>query len=391
MGAPSTARAVRYRSPTGIAPVLQVHPSRRCNIACAHCYTASGPAVREELDAELLLAAVEDAAWLGYRQLAVSGGEPMLYRALGPLLSRARALGMVTTVTSNGMLLTARRWEPLAPLVDVLAVSIDGTPEEHDTMRRSEGAFARTVANLAAVRASGVPFGIIFTLTQHNVDSLEFVVRLAAEHGARGVQVHPLTLEGRAAATLPGARPDAVELVVALAEAARVGEVYGVEVQVDAVTVEQLLRYRECVVPGRPAGRLVDVAPLLVVEAGGLVVPLTHAVAGDLRLGSVRQAPLRWLAARWLAAGFGDALASACERAWDDLTRLAPDTALYWYDEVAARARPPAMDSPSPPDQRQPSGSFVEDTATAKVMSYDLETSAMGTRHLLPHAAGWML
>jgi MoaA/NifB/PqqE/SkfB family radical SAM enzyme len=316
--------------------VLQVHPSRRCNIACAHCYTTSGPTVREELDPGLLLGAVEDAAALGYRQLAVSGGEPLLYRNLAPLLSRARALGMLTTVTTNGMLLTARRWEPLAPLVDVLAVSIDGTPEEHDTMRRCEGAFARTVANLAVVRSSGVPFGIIFTLTFHNVASLDFVVRLAADQGARSVQVHPLTLEGRAAATLPGARPDQIELMAALVEAGRLGDVYGIEVQVDAVTVEQLRRYRECVVPERPVGRLVDAAPLLVVEAGGRVVPLTHGVAAGFRLGSLAESPLRALAARWLAAGLGDALASACGRAWDGLTSLSPLTAVYWYDEVAA-------------------------------------------------------
>jgi MoaA/NifB/PqqE/SkfB family radical SAM enzyme len=64
---PPTAPSIRYCSPTGIAPVLQVHPTRRCNIACAHCYTASGPTVREELDPRLLLAVVEDAAALGYR------------------------------------------------------------------------------------------------------------------------------------------------------------------------------------------------------------------------------------------------------------------------------------------------------------------------------------
>jgi Fe-coproporphyrin III synthase len=243
---------------------------------------------------------------------------------------------MLTTVTTNGMLLTSRRWEPLTPLVDVLAVSIDGTPEEHDIMRRCDGAFARTVANLAVVRSSGVPFGLIFTLTFHNVDSLEFVVRLAADQGARSVQVHPLTLEGRAAATLPGARPDQIELMAALAEASRLGDANGVEVQVDAVTVEQLWRYRACVVPRQPVTRLVDVAPLLVVEAGGGIVPLTHGVAAGLRLGRLADAPLNVLAGRWLAAGLGDALASACERAWNGLTLLSPRAAVYWYDEVAA-------------------------------------------------------
>ena len=107
------------------------------------------------------------------------------------------------------------RWEPLAELVDVLAISIDGTPAEHDEIRRRDGALARTIANLDTVRASGVPFGFVFTLTQYNVDSLEFVVRLAAAEGARSVQVHPLRLSGRAAALMNGARPDEIELVAA--------------------------------------------------------------------------------------------------------------------------------------------------------------------------------
>jgi MoaA/NifB/PqqE/SkfB family radical SAM enzyme len=319
--------------------VLQVHPTRLCNIACAHCYSSSGPNVREELPLELLASCLEDAAQLGYRQLAVSGGEPLLYRPLAELLARARALGMVTTITSNGMLATAARWAPLTPFLDVAAISIDGTPSEHDTIRRRPGAFARTVANLQVVRRSGIPFGFIFTLTQHNVDSVEFVVRLAAENGARSVQVHPLTLHGRAAKTLSTARPDGVELLTALIEASRLGRELGVVVHVDAVTVDQLVEYRSHFVPETPVGKLVDVAPTLVVDADGSVVPLTHEVSETLRLGSLTDARLTSLARNWLCAGQGDVLAAACERTWAELAELVPPMAAYWYDEVAARTK----------------------------------------------------
>jgi Fe-coproporphyrin III synthase len=326
-------------SPTGIAPVLQLHPTRRCNLACAHCYTSSGPAVQEELNAELLLAALDDAWALGYRQLAVSGGEPLLYARLPEVLQRARALGMLTTVTSNGMLATAKRWRALAPLVDVLAVSIDGTPSEHDAIRRRAGAFARTVANFATLRASHVTFGIIFTLTQHNVDSLEFVVRLAAEHGARSVQVHPLTLSGRAATDMATARPDAIELGAALFAAAQLAAQLGVAVHVDALTGDQLAAYREHFVPTLPVRRLTDVAPVLVVQADGVVVPLTHDVHPALHLGSLAERRLQALAAAWIERGGADELARACERAWREVVALGPEVALYWYDEVAARTR----------------------------------------------------
>lgn len=324
--------------PTGIAPVLQVHPSRRCNLACAHCYTSSGPGAREELDIGLLGACLEDARAFGYRQLAVSGGEPLLYPSLAELLSRARALGMVTTVTTNGMLARRERWEPLAALVDLAAISIDGRPAEHDELRRAEGAFASAVAGMSVVRASGVPFGLIFTLTQHNVDSLEFVVRLAAEQGARRVQVHPLTLHGRARKMLSTARPDGLELTAALVEASRLGAELGVEVHVDALTIDQLAAHRAELVPRRPVTSLVDVAPVLVIEADASVMPLTHELNRDLRLGSAATARLSMLARDWLASGKADQLAATCERTWEELTSANDAPAYYWYDEVAARS-----------------------------------------------------
>ena len=334
-------------SPTGVAPVLQLHPTRLCNIACAHCYSGSGPTVRGELPLELLSDCLEAAAALGYRQLAVSGGEPLLYGSLPGLLAWARGLGMLTSVTTNGMLLTPRRWEPLAGLVDVLAISIDGTPEEHDLIRRKEGAFARTVANLELARDWGGPFGFIFTLTQHNVDSLEFVVRLAAAEGARSVQVHPLTLYGRAEETMSRARPDEIELAAALCEAAMLGHELGVVVHVDAVTADQLLGHRELLVPQRPVSRLIDVAPVLVVDADGIVIPMTHDVNSSLRLGSLHEKGLGTLAADWLATGAGDRLAVACEQAWVELTRGTPPLAVYWYDEVAAWTRAGCVSRPA--------------------------------------------
>jgi len=326
-------------SPTGIAPVLQVHPTRRCNIACAHCYTSSGPTITEELPVELLLDCLDEAHALGYRQLAVSGGEPIIYGGLRQLLERGRQLGMVTTVTSNGMLLSPARWKPVAGLVDMLAISIDGRPEEHDRIRGREGAFDRTVANLATVRSSGTPFGFIFTLTQHNVDSLDFVVRFAAREGARSVQVHPLTLHGRAAERMRGERPDGIELAAALLGAALLGRELGVAVHVDAVTAEQLLVHFDALVPLRPVRQLVDVAPVLVVDPAGRVVPMTHEVSSSLWLGSLLDAGLTELASDWLEAGGGDVLAQTCEQTWAELTERRSPHAVYWYDEVAARTR----------------------------------------------------
>ena len=326
--------------------MLEVHPTRS---AGAHCYSVSGPTAWEMLPLELLWDCLDDAFALGYRRLAISGGEPLLYWPLPHLLAHARELGMVTTITSTGMLLTQRCWETLAELVDVLTISIDGPPGEHEDIRRRAGTFAQPTPNLEIVRSSGTAISFSFTLTQHNVDDLEFVVRLAAEEGARSVQVHPLTPGGRSASMTDAACPDEIELAAAIWQAARLGLELGVVVHVDAITADQLLDHRDVLVPRRPVSDLSHVAPILIVGADAVVIPMAYDVTSSLRLGSLRENDLATLAAEWLAAGGGDRLAVACEQTWVDLTWDTPPLAVYWYDEVAALTR---VHAPRPEGRR---------------------------------------
>lgn len=316
-------------------PVLQVHPTRRCNLACAHCYTESGPGESETLPVHLLAGAVQDAAALGYGQLAVSGGEPLLYRDLPVLLAAAKAMGMITTVTSNAMLATPKRLDELVPVLDGMAVSIDGRPDEHDRIRGQAGAFDKAVANLTHLRERGLPFAFIFTLTQHNADSLEFVIELAAQTGARAVQVHPLTADGRAARTLSGAIPDQLELLAGLMAAEVLGTEKGVAIQVDVLLREQIERACRPLVPQTPVRQLKDAAPVLIVGANGQVLPYTHAVHPALALGNLHQGRLNELAAQWLRSGRADRLAQACGAARDALLAQDDLLAAYWYDTVA--------------------------------------------------------
>jgi MoaA/NifB/PqqE/SkfB family radical SAM enzyme len=291
------------------------------------------------MDPDLLERCIEGAFGLGYRQLAVSGGEPFLYPFLGRLLSTARELGMFTTATTNGLTFGQGRWEAVAEHVDLLAVSIDGRPDEHDLLRGRSGAFDRTVAGLARVRESGVPFCIIFTLTQFNLDSLEFVVRVAQESGAAGVQVHPLTAHGRASTTMTGFVPDEVELGAALLEAGQLGAALGVKVHVDAATVAQLLDHRSHLVPERPIQRTTAVASTLVVNADGVVVPLSHEIDRHFWLGSLHDQGIVELAASWVDSGKANQLASLCESAYAELAAMPREVGCYWYDAVAALSR----------------------------------------------------
>lgn len=254
----------------------------------------------EATDLEVLCTAVSDAATLGYDVLAVSGGEPLLFSGLLPLLRHARELGMRTAVTTNGLLLTTRRLSELEGLVDVLAISLDGRPETHDWIRGDRRAYSQMAQRLPAIRDSGISFGFITTLTMHNVNELEFVFELAAEWGASLVQVHPLEPDG-AGATLTTAVPDSTELGYAFFEATRLSVVHGIPVQIDLVTQRDLHSAPErfLVSPRDPAAPLGQWLTPLVVETDGAVVPLSYGFGRDYALGNLHTGTLLSLADQW--------------------------------------------------------------------------------------------
>jgi Fe-coproporphyrin III synthase len=298
--------------------VLQVHPTRACNLTCRHCYSVSGPAQRTHLDVDVLAEVLRDAVDLGYTRVSFSGGEPLMYPPLRPLLGLARELGLTTSVTTNGTLITVENAEWLGQLVDVLAVSVDGEPESHNRIRGSVNAYEWTERGLRRLGDAGVTFATIFTLTETNVDELPWVTDLTARHGGRAVQIHPLESAGRATVDMPGEVPTSGELAQAFFNA--IGLVpdllagganrpasmsmpsAAVRLHADVADTRVLTRHPETVlgpVP-RPTTSLASLARPLVLEDDGTMVPVTYGFPRRFALGNVVHAPLRDLAGDWI-------------------------------------------------------------------------------------------
>jgi MoaA/NifB/PqqE/SkfB family radical SAM enzyme len=321
--------------------IVQVHPTRRCNLRCLHCYSASGPEQRDQLYASLLERALTDAYAEGYRVASFSGGEPTLYKDLPRLLTHAKSCGMRTTVTSNGMLLDERRLQGLAGVTDVLAISLDGVPESHNKMRASERAFEAMTEHLPAVRASRIPFGFIFTLTQYNVNEVEWAAEFAFQQGASLFQIHPLEEVGRAAQELVGARPDELEAAYAYLEVERMRQQYAgkMMVQFDLIHAKVLRDHpHRFFDAGEAAGRaLGDLVSPLVIEADGTVVPFGYGFARGYRLGSLQEATLSEMAVRWRANGYRD-LQALCHKTFQDASQEQELPILNWWEKLGEHA-----------------------------------------------------
>lgn len=334
--------------PTGAFRIVQIHPTRRCNLRCLHCYSSSSPEEEGALAVDLLRKAVTDAAHEGYHVISLSGGEPLLYDGIRELFTHVKAVGLGSALTTNGMLLKGRRLERLADVTDLIAVSLDGKPDSHDRIRGSRRAFGAMEANLPALRATGIPFGFIFTLTQHNLDELDWVARFALDQGAKLLQIHPLELAGRARQEMEEEHPDRQETAVAFLEAARLRRQLGdrMKIQVDLSHRQALAAHPERAYADldRDAANapLADSVSPLIIESDGAVVPLEYGFSRAFALGNLHDAGLSELACAWKKNGL-PAFRSLCRRVHRQATAAPAEgvaaPVFNWYEAVAEASR----------------------------------------------------
>ncbi|HZE72196.1 MAG TPA: radical SAM protein [Pyrinomonadaceae bacterium] len=324
--------------------VLQIHPTLRCNLKCPHCYSSSSPEEVAELPLDLLRQTLSEAFAEGYNAVGVSGGEPLMFSSLHGVLEQARSLGMVTTVTTNGLLLDRKRLRDLRELVDLIAISLDGIEASHNRMRGNPRAFELMKKRLEDVRDAQVKFAFIFTLTMHNLHELEQVASFAVEQGASLLQVHPLEEVGRAQSLLAGSSPDDLELSYAFLECARVKQMYADKLQLQFdVADREVVRDYPCKVYAdertdldelcrQPLGDLVST---LIVENDGFVVPIQYGFARAYGLGSLRSDSFRDLAARWKADVY-PSFRQLCRRVFEQMVATASPSLPFtnWYGLV---------------------------------------------------------
>ena len=339
--------------PTGdTINVIQIHPTKRCNLRCKHCYSTSGPRYSSELSIESLLSILEDAWRERYNGVGVSGGEPLLYPPLPMLLESARRCGFLTTVTTNGLLIDPRRLDQLTPHLSLLAISVDGSPESHDRMRSMPGAFEKMRRKLEHVRAAKVPFGFIFTLTLENLHELDFVARMAAAEGASLLQVHPLEGVGRAREYSLDP-PDELELAYGFLEVARLQTLYRNRLVLQYDVADRVLIESEPCrafaipppdsVPGEDVALSRLVSPL-VVQDDGWVVPVQYGFSRAYAIGHISCGSLQDQAARWKSERYLDFLALS-RRVW---TALRPAPAHLPFTNWYAAITTASADTPGP-------------------------------------------
>ncbi|WP_308277291.1 radical SAM protein [Streptomyces ginkgonis] len=132
--------------------------TRRCQLACVHCYNSSGPlGTHGEMTWDDWVRVLDQAADAGVTRVQLIGGEPTLHPDFAGLLTHALSLDLRVEVFSNLVHISERCWEILrSPGVSLATSYYSDVAAEHDAMtgRRSH---RRTRANIAKAVALGIP------------------------------------------------------------------------------------------------------------------------------------------------------------------------------------------------------------------------------------------
>ncbi|HRW82171.1 MAG TPA: radical SAM protein [Methanothrix sp.] len=157
--------------------VLSHGINARCNLRCPFCeyWRSPGP----QMTSDEIFAMLDDAKSFGIGVYNAWTAEPLLRRDLPAILRHARSLGMVTSLITNGHLLSQRVGE-LSDL-DLLSVSLDGI----DSYREIRGAPIEPVLEgIRAAREAGHQVLINCVISRKNLAELADLVGLAERLGA---------------------------------------------------------------------------------------------------------------------------------------------------------------------------------------------------------------
>ncbi|MEM6797071.1 MAG: radical SAM protein [Acidobacteriota bacterium] len=161
----------------------------RCNLNCFFCYndlSLKGQALSLDGYDKLL----SDLADLQVFQLVVTGGEPLAHPDFFAIGAKARDLGFVVRLKSNGHALSGDVARRVREEVDpfLIEVSLHGSKAStHERQTRVEGSFDRLLENIRSGRELGLRFKLQTTLTRWNEEELEDIFELATD---LGVPIH---------------------------------------------------------------------------------------------------------------------------------------------------------------------------------------------------------
>lgn len=180
-------------------PVVVWSVTRACNLRCVHCYASATPNPADnELTREEGVALLDDLRAFDVPAVLFSGGEPLARHDTLDWIAYAQSIGLVSTLSTNGVLIDDPMADRLAALgLKYVGISVDGSESRHDKLRGMKGAYRQALDAVDRCRERGIKVGLRFTVHALNSDNLDEIFDLCAEHRVNRLCIYHLAYAGR--------------------------------------------------------------------------------------------------------------------------------------------------------------------------------------------------
>jgi radical SAM protein with 4Fe4S-binding SPASM domain len=157
------------------------HVSNKCNLTCLGCYSMEDrrKLISYEPSEENLKLSLKRLRELGVKNIAISGGEPLLRKDLPVLLHYAKKdlkFDNVDLITNGTIYADFLQYKGI---VDVINVSMDGFSKDNSTFIRNPGIFDKIIDTVRNIKSAGINVRIVPTIHKKNIKHFNEYVLLA--------------------------------------------------------------------------------------------------------------------------------------------------------------------------------------------------------------------
>ncbi len=183
---------------------IQWHLLNRCNLRCTHCYQGDFSS-KEEISFENLLKVFNNLAYSmeilnSNLSVALTGGEPFLYKNLFKLIERIEKnlYFKSFSIITNGLLLpyhlkTLKNFKKLKDL----KISLEGFCEKTNDLIRGKGTFKKILEAIEEAKAEKFKVFIMFTVMKKNLKETDNLIPFMKTYGLNGAIVERFIPLGR--------------------------------------------------------------------------------------------------------------------------------------------------------------------------------------------------
>jgi len=160
--------------------------TRRCNLACLHCYVRHGRFYTDELSTREALSLIRELDRVQVFHVTLTGGEPTLRRDFVKIVKELKDRNFQLSLITNGTVCERDKVRFIAKNFDFIKVSLDAPCRElHDKIRGKEGAFELTLNFIKMLNDFGANYTVACTLNRLNVEYVREFITFAIKVGIK--------------------------------------------------------------------------------------------------------------------------------------------------------------------------------------------------------------